>query len=915
MAWLRRLESLFRNLLKREQIERELDREVQAYFEILVERFIARGMSTSEAERVARIRLHSAEQVKENVREMRMGAAIESLLQDLSYAIRVLRKSPAFTVVAVMTLGVAIGANTAIFSLINAAMLRLLPVDHPGQLVLMTDPSASGIAADTTQHGVRAVLSYPEFEQLRTNNEAFSGILASEDQVTDLDLFPGTSHTGQSIRARGQLVSGEFFQVLGIRPILGRTFTPDEDRVRGGSPVAVVSYDFWKNQLGARYDAIGSQLTAGQGIFNVIGVAPPGFNGILVGTKADIWFPMTMQQQVIPGREYLTPHDTLWLQVMGRLAPGISVKSAEASINVTFQHLLQEWAPLLPDERNRKQKLEEKIKLRPGARGASSLRDQFSDPLTILMAMVGVVLLIACANIANLMLARANGRQREIGVRLALGASRLRLVRQLMTESFFIGLLGGALGILLAAAGTRILLALLSPGVDDLDLAVPLDYPVLGFTAAISILTSLLFGLAPAIRASRGVGTSTLLSCGRSLVGGIGRVRLGRVLVVAQVALSLILVMGAALFVRSLRKMLAENLGFERGQILLVTTDPVAAGYKGASMLALYNNLLDSVRTIPGVRGATISNQAPFGGGDSGDHLAIEGSPVTDPEELASQWTEVGPDYFSTLGIPLLRGREITADDATSARQVCVINQSFANAFFPESDPIGRHITDLYPTTIETYEIVGIVADAKEHWPTERKSPRFYANLAHPIGSVDTVTLLLRASDDTALIAPAIRQTLGQLDANLPVIRLRTFHEQVDVLLVMQRLVAQLAAFFGGVALFMAAIGLYGVLSYSTGQRRAEIGIRMALGASGPRMVRMILGEAFGMVGIGVVIGLLGAFAASKLVSSQLFGLSGADPLAAAIAIGIILISALLAAYIPGRRASRIDPMLSLKYE
>jgi len=794
-------------------------------------------------------------------------------------------------------------------------MLRLLPVDHPERLVLLTDPSASGIDDDTTESGVRSILSYPEFEHLRTNNEAFSGIIASEAQVTDLDLFPGTGRTGQSIKAHGQLVSGEFFQVLGVRPVLGRTFTSDDDKVRGGSPVAVVSYDFWKKQLGESPDVIGSQVTTGQGVFNVIGVAPPGFTGILVGTDADIWFPMTMQQQVMPGRDYLTPHDTLWLQVMGRLAPGIALEPAEASINVTFGRLLQQWAPLLPDERNRKNKLEEKIQLRPGARGASSVRDQFSDPLTILMAMVGVVLLIACANIANLMLARANGRQREISIRLALGASRLRLIRQLMTESIVIGLSGGALGILVGLAGTRLLIGVVSTGVSDLGLSVPVDYRVLGFTAAISILTSLLFGLLPALRATRRVGTSAALASGRSLVGGSGRVRLGRILVAAQVALSLVLVMGAALFVRSLRNKMAESLGFDRNQILLVTVDPLTAGYKGASTQAFYGKLLDAVRTVPGVRGATFSNQALFGGGDSGDHLAIEGSPVTDPEQLASAWTEVGPDYFSTLGIPLLRGREITSQDVTGGRRVCVINQSFAKSFFPDADPIGRHITDLYPTTIETYEIVGIVADAKEHRPSERKRPRFYANLAHPIGSVDEVTLLLRASGDTSVIAPAIRQTIRRLDANLPITRLRTFDEQIDVLLVMERLVAQLAAFFGALALFMAAIGLYGVLSYSTGQRRAEIGIRMALGASGSRMVRMILSEAFAMVGIGVVIGLAGAVGAGKLISSRLYGLSGTDPLAGAIATGIILISALLAAYLPARRASRIDPMLSLKYE
>jgi len=367
--------------------------------------------------------------------------------------------------------------------------------------------------------------------------------------------------------------------------------------------------------------------------------------------------------------------------------------------------------------------------------------------------------------------------------------------------------------------------------------------------------------------------------------------------------------------VRSLRKMMAESLGFDHNQILLVTVDPVTAGYKGPSTQALYNKLLDAMLTIPGVRGATISNQAPFGGSDSGDHLAIEGSPVTDSAELASRWTEVGPDYFSTLGIPLLRGREISAEDATGARQLCVINESFAKKFFPDSDPLGRHITDLYPTTIETYEIVGVVADAKEHWPTEHKRPRFYANLAHPIGSVGEITLLLRTSGDSAVIAPAVRRTTGQLDANLPILRMRTFDEQIDVLLVMERLVAQLAAFFGVLALFMAAIGLYGVLSYSTGQRRAEIGVRMALGASASRVVRMILGEAFGMVGLGVAIGLAGAFGSSKLIASQLYGLSGTDPLAAGVATGIITVSAFFAAYLPARRASLVDPMLSLKYE
>jgi predicted permease len=915
MSWLRRLKSLCNNLLKRRQVDRELDREVDAYYQILIDRYIARGLSEEEARRGLRTRLESPLMVKENVKEARMGARIETTFQDLRYGSRVLRKNPGFTIITVLTLALGIGANTAIFSLINAVMLRVLPVERADQLVLLTDPASAGAAVDTTEGGVRQNLSYIEFDRLRTDNMVFSGMLASQNQVSDLDLFPEGNHRAQSIKVRGQLVSGEFFQVLGVRPILGRVFTPEEDKVRGANPVAVISHDFWKRAFGGKPDVLGTNVAVGQGMFQIIGVAPPGFNGILVGTSADIWFPIAMQQQVMPGRDYLTPRDTLWLQVMARLAPGTGLKAAEAGINVTFQHALQDWASLLPAEQDRQEVLKERIELRPGDRGASALRGEFSDPLVLLMAMVGVVLLIACANIANLMLARANGRQREISVRLALGATRVRLIRQLMTESLLIALLGGVLGIVLAVAGTRLLLALVSAGVSDLGLDASVDYRVFGFTALISIFTGLLFGLVPAMRATRRTGSQSLATSGRALIGGSGRAYLGRALVVAQVALSLVLVIGAALFVRSLGNLLAENLGYDRSHLLMVGIDPKEAGYTGPAAAALYDKLLGGLRAIPGVSSATISNQRLFGGSDSGDDVSIEGSPVRDPDELNSRWTEIGPDYFSTLGIPLLRGREISRDDATLGRPVCVINQSFLKQFFPDMDPIGRHVTDEYPTTRETFEIIGVVGDFTEHRPGERRHPRFYANLAHPIGSVERVTLLLRSSVDAGDVASTARQAIAGVDANLPITRLLTVTDQIDVLLVMERLVAQLAAFFGIVALFMAAMGLYGVMSYSTSQRTSEIGIRMALGASGPKVVRMILGEALKVVAIGITIGLPVAFGAGKVIASKLYGLSAADPAAITIATIIIFSAALFAGYVPARRASRINPIASLKYE
>ncbi len=512
------------------------------------------------------------------------------------------------------------------------------------------------------------------------------------------------------------------------------------------------------------------------------------------------------------------------------------------------------------------------------------------------------------------MLARASGRQREIGVRLALGAARLRLIRQLLTESLLVAAFGGVFGILLAAAGTRLLIALVSAG-DGLGLTVPTDLRVLGFTAATTLLTGILFGLAPAIQSVRQDVNRTLDSNARGAISGRGRIQSGRLLAIAQIALSLVLLIGAALFARSLRNLATQNLGIQHHRLLAARVDPIAGGFPDARAPALYAKLRDALRGIPGVQNVTLSNTGIFTNGDSADHLSIEGSPIRDPEQLRSRWTEVGPDYFTTVGIPLLQGRQITAEDVQRGLPICVINESFARRFYPNLNPMGRHVRDEYPTTRETFEIVGVVADAREHRPGEAIAPRFYSNIGHPIGSVGAVTFLVRSTGDPARLAEAVRRSIRQLDPDLPVISLRTVDEEIGRRLATDRLIAELAMFFAGLALFMAAIGLYGVISYAMTRRTAEIGIRMALGASRRTVTAMILRETL-LIGIaGVAIGLAGALASGKLIGARLYGLSPADPAAMALATAVVLIAALLAGYLPARRAARIDSMVSLRCE
>ena len=531
------------------------------------------------------------------------------------------------------------------------------------------------------------------------------------------------------------------------------------------------------------------------------------------------------------------------------------------------------------------------------------------------MAMVGLVLLIACANIANLTLARASGRRRELGVRLALGAGRGRIVRQLLTESMLVAAMGGALGMAIAFWTTDLLLTLVRRGFDGVALDPARDARVFLFTAAATVLTGVLFGLRPGV-ARCAAGFEQRHRGKRTGRGGrcAGGLETGRALVVAQVSLSLLLCIGAALFVRSLHNLLNVNLGIDREHLLIARIDPAAAGYKQAAMPGVCERIRDRLRTIPGVRDASVSNDGLFTG-DEGDHISVDGGMAHTEDEMASLWTLVGPGYLRTVGIPLLRGRAIDDADMAGGRPVCVVNQAFATYFFGDESPLGHHLTDLYPTTVTTFEIVGVVADVREHDLRGKIRPRFYGNYAHPIGTLSPPAILVSAVGDPVGVVETIRRAIAGVDASVPVLNIRTLNQQLDRGTIVQRLTADLAACFGGLALLMATIGLYGVMSYSMARRTAEIGIRMALGASRGSVLGMVMRETLGMVTVGVALGLAAAWWLGRAVQNQLFGLTPADPWAIGAAVGVLIAAAALAGFVPAARAARIDPMSALRCE
>jgi predicted permease len=909
MRWWRKL--LF--VPRRRQLDRELDEEIRRHLEQKTQECLEAGLSPEEARYAARRGFGNITLWKEVSREMWRLGSLETLWQDVRYGARMLARTPGFAAVAVMSLALGIGANAAIFTLIDTVLLRFLPVREPDRLAL-----------------VQGRVSYPRFAQYRDRNEVFFGLFgaASLDRIR----VDGS----ESDMAAGRLVSGNYFQVLGVNAYLGRTLTPDDDRVPGGHSVAVISYGYWQRRFAGAPGVVGRSVRLGSGSlssgvgtsgfesgaskipaaegasFTIIGVTPPGFFGETVGQYPDLWLPMMMQGEMMPGRPWLTRKTANWVQLMGRLKPGVSPEQAGAAMTVLHQQLSMEDEGASLTEQQRRNIQQQKVTVQPGARGASPLRGQFSEPLWLLMGMVAVVLLIACANLTNLLLARATARGREFGVRLSLGAGRPRLVRQLFTESLLLALAGGAVGVLIAWGGSRFLVTLVAEGWQNLRLEVSPDGRILAFTAAVSVATALIFGLAPAVRAAR-VDVNSSLKEGPGK--GSGRFRVARILVVAQVALSLVLLIGAGLFVRTLRNLKTLDLGYPRENIVMMRIDPVTAGYRDERISDVCQRLLERIRSLPGVKAATLSENGLFSGTESRTRIEIEGFTPASPRDMSARFDQVGPGYFTIVGIPILLGRDFQEQDKAGAARVAVINETMAKFYFANRNPIGRQIKLTAPDRRFVLEIVGVVKDAQDHnlrWEPVR---RFYVSYYQPIDGITTANYEIRAAIDVSALAPQLRREVEGIDRVIPILHIKPLDRLIDESLLQERLVARLAGGFGLLAVFLAAVGLYGTLAYTVARRTREIGIRMAVGARRHDVMWLVLRQTLGLALAGVVVGVPAAVAATRLAEKLLYGLKSNDASTIAAAVVLLLLVAVAAALLPARRASRIDPIAALRYE
>ena len=905
----------------------DLEEEIRTHLAMEEQENLESGMPPEEARYAALRRFGNVTLTQERSREMWGWNSVETFCQDIRYGLRMLLKNPAFTAIAVLTLALGIGANSAIFNVLDAVLLRLLPVKAPEQLVVLTDPDAHG--RDYGQEeGDRHLLGFSEFEYLRDHNNVYSGVFAADSTAPKIELSIGNSSGNPAAEpetAHVQLVSGNYFSELGVSAAVGRTFTSEDDRARGGSPVAVISYPYWKERFSLDPVVLGKSLRIHQTIFEVIGVAPSGFFGTTVGQAPDVWVPLMMQDAVYPGRDLLAPIQALgnnyaWLQVMARLKPGVSLPQSKAAINVAFKAFLIDSLGSRGSEKDRHGYLGQQINPQPGSRGSSSVHKTFANPLMALMGIVGFVLLIACANVANLLLARGAARQKEFAVRLAVGAGRSRLIKQLLVESLLLAILGGAVGALLARWVDALLLksaAGISAGPEAFQLTLGTDARTLGFTMLVAMLTTVLFGVIPALRATSLQVSPILKSAASTRAGGTSHhfLSTGRFLVVAQVAISMILLVAAGLFLHSLERLGEVSLGYNRDRLLLFRLDTAPAGYKGAATIRLEQDLLARISTIPGVRSATLSSNGLFQGSESADPIAVEGYTPKSSEEIHSRFDHVGPGYFSTVGIPLLRGRETGPQDSVAEPRAAVVNQAFAREFFPNTDPLGKHVSDTFPGNPGEMQIVGVVADTKLNSLREQVRPRIYAPILNPLWEETAVSYEIRTATDAESVARALRKAVQETNPALPQIEIETMSGLVDRSLGTDRLIAMLSSCFGALALLLASIGLYGVMSYAVTRRTNEIGIRMALGARRSDVLRLVLGHGSKLTLLGVAIGIAAALALARFLSSLLYGIKPTDPLTFLLVPLLLTGVALLASYIPARRATKVDPLVAVRYE
>ena len=894
--WLRVLLHRLLGIFQRGKRDHELDDEIKSHLEMQVDDNVRRGMSLEEARYAARRSFGGVDQIKELYRDRRSVPVIETTLQDLRFAIRVLRRSPVYTTVVVLTLAIGIGANTAIFSLVDAVLIKLLPVNDPEELV----------AIDTfTQRGERNNFSYPLFEQLRDRTKTFKGVFAAIDGTKNLEMTgPANS---QPLPVEVQLVSGEYFSVLGVHAITGRTLTIEDNKVPGAHPVAVINYAFWQAKLGGDDSIVGKSIQLKNQPFTIVGVTPPGFFGESVGRAPDIWVPLMMQPNFDRGESFLGMPNMGWLRVMARLEPGGSRQQAQAALAVWLSQVQTDQSELGRNARRLRN-----VEVLPGSRGLSETRNKFSKQLWILTVVVGLLLLIACANVANLLLVRASARAKEVAVRLAIGAGRGRLIRQFLTESLLLAFAGAVLGLILASWGSRLLLLMASEGTRPIPIDVSLNVRILGFTMLVALFTAVLFGLTPALSATR-QDVNTALKVNTVANPGLP---LSRLLVVVQVALSLLLITGAGLFVQTLRNLRIRNMGFDADKVLQVRIDAQAAGYKDEQLADLYARLLKSIESVPGVVSASTSDNGFRTGNSRTCCVAIEGYTFSANEDRQIGTGSVAPGYFKTIGLPMLLGREFQPQDLNpqkkpgSFAKVAIINEAMARRYFGNANPVGKRFGWGDPPDVKyNIEIIGVAVNA------------VYGNLREETSSLiyfpgDRGQLLVvRAAGPPDAVITSIRNEIGAVDKNLIVSGLKTIPQLIDQSLILEALLAKLSSFFGVLALLLASIGLYGVMAYAVVRRTKEIGIRMALGAQ-PASVRwMVLRDALRLVIVGVVIGIPTALAATRFISGLLYGLTPTDPISVSMAVITLVVSAILAGFLPARTASRVDPLVALRYE
>jgi len=899
----------FKRLFLRRTIYGDLSDEIREHLEEKIQEFVQKGMSRKEAAAAARREFGNVGLSEESSREVWRWPSTEDFFMDIRYGLRTLARNPGFAAVAVLTLALGIGANAAIFSLMNALLLRTLPVNNPSQLVLFGEGKWGGIMDELPNRSWQ-LFSFPFYRQVQGDSSAFSDVTAISSMSSAPHGTIGDSAETEEIYAH--LVSGTFFSTLGVNPILGRTFGEDDDRIPGGSPVAVASYAWWKRRFGGAPSIIGEKMSIGSTVYTIIGVTPQEFFGTSVGESPDVWIPLSMEEVLPPGWKGLNDKMFQSLYIIARRRPELSIEQAQTNVNVLFKQAALEMAGSQPAKKQLDGIQHAFIKLTPAASGLSRLRVQFSQPLRALMAAVGLVLLIACANIANLLLARATNRQREIAVRMSMGAGRWRVIRQLLTESFTLAMLGAVLGVALASWASKLLLVMVSGGPETIPVDVGLDSRVLVFVVLVSLATPLLFGMAPAWRAAR-VELNSSLKQGRNIAAVNSP--LARALVVGQVALSLVLLVGAGLFLRTLVNLTNVDMGFDKHNVLVFGIEPASVGYKEDSRLTrLYEEIERRVSAIPGVRAASFSFFTFNQGAWSEDAWTPEESPEAKGNREVV-YNKVGRGFFSAMGLKLLSGRTFDQQDSENSPKVAVINETMARLFFPNESPLGRRFRMDGPDAKPENDriVVGVVRDAKYMALKERPWPAAYLPYSQEPGYLWNFEV--RYSGDAGSTAPAVRQVIHDVDPRLPVTGAGTLAEQVDRSVVDQRLTAQLSSFFGLVAVFLACIGIYGLMSYAVVHRTNEIGIRVALGAQQGQVLRLIMRQGLVLAASGVAVGIALALIFTRLLRSLLFGVQPFDPVTFIGVAFLLTLIALAACYLPARRAMRVDPVVALRYE